>query len=251
MRRFGFSRAALAVLGASVAWVGCSGSNATTAPPSDDGGTTVEAGGGADVDGDSGSLDGRDATTDDVPITYGECSEFSKCGGDIRGEWTVSGGCVRQDAFDAAKAGCPGFTESDVSIFANGTLVATSTVVERTLTVKFSATFLIPTSCAPIPVNDCSLIAAALQAGATGVPGVPKFDSATCVGVNDACDCDVSVSITEQRSDTYTATDGVITTEDPTRTFEYCAEEGRTTYLETTPPDTNAFQFPVIVEMTK
>ena len=44
---------------------------------------------------------------------------------------------------------------------------------------------------------------------------------------------------------------GVLTTADPTRTFDYCVQGAKTTYSETTPTEEGTFVLPIIVELAK
>lgn len=249
-----FSVAAVVGLTGSVVWIGCSSddpaaTNTTTdAGPEtekDSGSGEVDSGGGqgekdSGAKEDSGSFEG-------VDITYGKCPAFTKCGGDVTGSWKVSGGCVADDAFAEAKTKCPGLQESNVVIKANGTVVATATKITRKTNVQVSAKVTVPKSCSPVP--DCGLIGAGLQTGA--LPGAPKFDKATCTDSGANCDCDVVGTVTEEADDDYTTADGVLTTADPARTFDYCVDGNKTTYKETTAPAQGTFSLPIIVEITK
>ncbi|MBX3209363.1 MAG: hypothetical protein KF764_30300 [Labilithrix sp.] len=246
-----FSLAVVVVLSGSLVWVGCSSDDPpATESSADAGNSNVDAGGGEDA--------GRDpvdtgAPEVDVPppmvdITYGACAAFEKCGGDIAGSWKVSGGCVSSDAFADLKAQCAGFEESDVVIKAGGTVVATATNVKRKTSVKLTAKIALPKICAA-PIENCAVIASGLKSGA--VPGAPKFETATCTDAGTICNCDVAATIDETTDDSYTAADGVVTTTNPTRNFEYCVDGSKTTYTETTPPTAGAFSLPIVVEISK
>jgi len=247
-----FSLAVVVALVGSVSWMGCSDD------PAVDTGTTPDAGTDSQSDsGTNGSDSGSDAGSKEdsggvtgVDISYGNCPEFTKCGGDIVGSWSVSGGCASGDAFAGAKAQCEGLQESDVVIKANGTMVATATTIERKVTVHVSAKVTIPKSCSPVP--DCNLIATGLQTG-VGISGAPKFETATCTDAGANCDCDVAGTMTEETTDDYTAADGVVTTtaESGDRTYEYCVQENKTTFKETTAPVEGQFKLPITVELTK
>jgi len=245
--------AVMVTLAGAVCWAGCSG-DAGSAP-------------GAVVDPDAGTPNGNDAGAEDsggdpvdsgtpedsgpaatVDITYGTCPTFTKCGGDIVGSWKVTGGCVSSDVFAEAKAQCDGLQESDVVIKASGTVVATATKVQRTTTLTLSGKVAVPKSCAQ-GVSNCAFIGAALQSGA--IPGAPKFDTATCTDGGALCNCTVATTVDEKKDDAYTAADGVVTTTDPTRTYDYCVDGNKMTYKETTPPAQGAFALPVIVEVGK
>ncbi|MBX3218754.1 MAG: hypothetical protein KF850_42505, partial [Labilithrix sp.] len=202
--------------------------------------------------GDGGPVDTGAPEADTPPpmvdVTYGTCPAFAKCGGDIVGSWKVSGGCVSSDAFTDLKTQCPGFEESDVVIKANGTVVATATNVVRKTSVKLTGKIALPKACA-MGTDNCSTIALGLTSGV--LPGVPKFETATCTDGGTLCNCDVSVTRDETTDDSYTSADGVVTTTNPTRTFDYCVDGSKTTYVETTPPAPNAFALPIFIEISK
>ncbi len=250
-----FSLAAVVGLAGSVLWVGCSSDD------SKPNANVVDAGGSAN--GDSGSSDSGNGQNESdagskkdsgsftgVDITYGKCPDFTKCGGDIVGSWKVSGGCVGDDAF-AEALNCPGLQASDVAIKANGTVVATATTVERKINVQVSAKVAIPKTCAPAGFQNCAAIATGLQLGI--LPGVPKFDSATCTDAGSNCDCDIVATVNEETSDDYQASGGVLATTGNSgdRTFDYCVNGNKTTYKETTAPKEGEFRLPIIVEVTK
>ena len=249
-----FALAVMVTLAGAVCWAGCSGDAGS--PP------------GAAIDPDAGGSNGSDAGSEDsggdivvdsstpedsgppatVDITYGTCPAFTKCGGDIVGSWKVTGGCVSSDAFAEAKAQCDGLQESDVVIKASGTVVATATKIQRTTTLTLSAKVAVPKACAQ-GISNCALIGAGLQSGA--VPGVPKFDTATCTDAGTSCNCTVATTFEEKSDDSYTTADDVVTTTNPTRTFDYCVAGNKTTYKETTAPAQGTFALPVIVEIAK
>jgi hypothetical protein len=245
-----FSLAAVTALGGSIVWAGCSSEEPATIPPTNDAGDAgpTDAGTSADTGtqqptGDAG--DKKDSgSPPGVDITYGSCSAFTKCGGDLVGSWKVSGGCISSTAFDSAKAKCDGLEESDVVIKASGTVVATATMIERKTSATLTAKVAIPKDCSPLP--DCGLIAAGLQSGA--LPGAPTFDKATCKDSGTICNCDVEATLTEDASDAYTAKDGVVSTTNPDRTFDYCVQGTKLSYEETT--KSKDFQLPFTVELT-
>jgi hypothetical protein len=255
-----FALAAAITLAGTTVWAGCSGGSAVAPAVSNDAGDPNRGDGsnGQDDSGpggrgdtpDSGDKkDSGDNNAPEVPIAYGTCPAFTKCGGEIVGSWKVSGGCLSSDTFAAAKDRCPGLTESDVVIKASGTVVATATTVERKTTVKLSAKVTLPKDGCGFLVPDCGLIGAGLKSGQ--LPGTPKFDDATCTDGGTECNCTVAATVTEDKLDTYTVADGVLTTANPTRTFDYCVQGNKTTYTETTPAQGNAFVLPIIVEITK
>ncbi len=252
-----FSLAGVAALGGLV-WMGCSSDDDKVGP-----------GNGADAGSDSGDGANEDAGDPDsskpdssapkpgVDIAYGKCPAFEKCGGELLGDWKVTGGCLSEDTFAKAKEAC-GIEERDVVIKAEGTVKVTAENVERKTTIYLDGKVKIPKACATgLPITpSCDLFEAFLK-GATppvgNVPPIPKFDEATCTDLGDACDCAASTALREDSSDEYTTEDGVLTTAGAKpMTYEYCVKENKTTYRDTTPtaggkPPTLQF----VIEITK
>jgi hypothetical protein len=239
MLRTSLSLAAVVVAG-SVAWLACSGSSGTVGPSTpDDAGTsgpgTLDDSGGGTTGGDSGpSGQGvPDAGPGAVAITYGTCPAFTKCGGDITGNWKLTGGCLSSDTFTAFKKQCPGLKESNVQIQASGTIDATATQLNRQTTIAVIANLEVPKSCSPVP--SCALIESGLKTPVFGV----AFDNATCTENGALCECLVSTTYHDNENSTYTTTpDGTLTTPptgtQPTRTFDYCVAASKLTFTETT-----------------
>jgi len=253
MNKAYFSLAGIAALGGMV-WMGggCS-SDEVTPSTGDAGGGGTSSGnngdsGGPAADNDSGSSGNVDSgsssgNTPTTPIKYGQCTAFQKCGGDVLGSWKVTGGCLSEDQFAAAKAKCAGLVESNVDIKGDGTVVIDAAKVQRKTTVSVSAKVLIPKSCSPLP--DCSAIQAGLEFGFEGL----KFDKAACADKGANCECDVVSSRVEDTNDAYTvSSDGVLTTQNPTRTYDYCVTANKNVYKETT---TSPKPLDLIVELTK
>src|SRR5436190_1748658 len=108
----------LAIVSTTAAWVGCSGTgNGNVNADSPEGGSGAEGGrpeGGFEEGGneDAPAVDAKadvPLTGAFVPIAYGaaKCPAFTKCGGDEKGVWNVTGGCVTEEAFAQAKSQCP------------------------------------------------------------------------------------------------------------------------------------------------
>jgi hypothetical protein len=231
-------------------WTGCSGSSA-------DGVTTADAGGGG-TDGstaaDGGGSDGSsaaDAAKDTgvdaaltgafATITYGSCPTFTACGGDVKGTWNVSGGCVSSDLFKAAKQQCPGIVESNVVFQARGYVTADATTVTRNTEVKFTAKLAIPSNC-KAAVGACATVGSALVFA--GLKTATCTDDAGTGG----CNCDVGDTIADTSSDAYVTAGNTLTTGSSTsaRTFDYCVAGSKLSYIETT-----AKAIPVTFELTK
>ena len=218
-------------------WVGCS-STVVESTADAGGNTPVEAGGQQETgpiaeggtDASTDSADGASPLGPFVAITYGNCAAFTPCGGDPIGSFSMTGGCVGNGAFAAAKAQCAGIVESDVVIQARGTVVTNATTIVRNTEVKLAAKLAIPASCVTQAGGSCATIEA-------GITFVGKLDSASCAtdGAG-GCNCTVGDTTAETTTDTYTKTATSITTGTGTteRTFDYCVTGNELKYLETT-----------------
>ena len=232
----------LTALAFSAWWMGCSGSTANNAAtavdsgPAETGGGNPEAGipetGGQDAPADTG-VDSA-LTGPFVDISYGvaSCPAFTPCGGDPKGTWNVTGGCISEAAFDAAKMQCPGLMESNVKFKARGNVTATATTIARHTEVKFSATLAIPKACKDgVPGATCAVVGQALVA-------FGGLATATCTddAVSGGCNCDVSDSTTDQTmAEAYTTSGNTLSTAGPpARTFDYCVAGNEIKYKETT-----------------
>ncbi len=227
------------IVAGAACWVGCGGdsTNGTTANP--DAGGTPEGGGTPDTgtpDSSSGGLDAAKDTGTDAPvtgpfvtITYGAatCPAFTPCGGDPKGSWTVTGGCVTEEIFAPAKQQCPGIVESKVKIEARGTVVANAATITRKTEVKFAATLAIPKVCKD-QIGPCATVSQALIFG--GVKTAVCTDDAVTLG----CNCDVTNPAVDNTSDAYTTAGNTLTTGAPPRTFDYCVAGNEIKYKETT-----------------
>lgn len=182
-----------------------------------------------------------------VPITYGNCEAFTACGGDVKGYWTVSGGCLSDDFLADFKQGaCAGVKESDVVINASGSFDVADTTMDRKLTLQLTAKVEIPQACIDslitIPgANTCAGVEAGLKSPL--LSGVPSFDSVTCTDVTDGCACDVSVKEEDEAEDNYTVSGNTITAD--VRTFDYCVDGTKAKLQET------SGSIPVIVDLTR
>lgn len=255
------SAASAIVLCSLAVWPGCGGSEAATPRLRDsDSGTKSDASANVDEDEDAGTVDsgtgtpvdaGSDATSTLPPpatIVYGTCPAFTPCGGEATGTWTVTGGCLSDATFAAVKqAPCDGVQESDVVLKAAGTLTANGGKITRNTKVEMTAKLAVPKACAEqAPGGSCAIF----QYGLTTEiqPGTPPFfDTATCTS-NGAggCNCNVSKTTAENTVNDYTASGNVLTTTDPTRTFDYCVQGTKISYKETTEGS-----LPIVVELTK
>lgn len=237
-----------------VAWLGCGGSEATTNGSSSSGGTT-DSGSETSTTSDSGPSDSGGGSTVDVKfdgnidapevtITYGTCPAFTPCGGDEKGTWKVTGGCLSDEIVADAKTACPGFTTSNEVIKAKGIVTADGTNVVRQTQVKLTAKAFVPFtgSCAQAGGN-CQLLAL----GATQL----GFDKATCVAADGGggCDCDVEQSVVNASSATYTKSGNTITTSGGD-TFDYCVAGAKLSYKQTNGQG-NQPPFPLVLELAK
>ena len=230
----------VALAGVMTVWVGCSSDDTPASTASTDAGTpsTVDSGsnGTGSVDSGNGTTGGLDGG---VSITYGTCQTFAKCGGDVVGNWKVTGGCFDKSTFDDARKLCPGLQESDVVIQAAGTLSFTATDTTRNTTVKLTGKIFVPTAdptCSSANGQNCAFLPIGLtQLGS----GALKFDTATCTDTTSpskGCNCDVTKTTTDDATQPYTkSSDGdTLDLTSPTQTYDYCISGGTNTYLETT-----------------
>jgi hypothetical protein len=229
-------------------WIGCGGSE-----------ETAPGGGGTDSGTDATTAtDGSKAETSapvdapfdgfidapEVTLTFGTCDTFTPCGGDEKGSWKVSGGCLSDSFLAAAADACAGFTTSNETIKAKGIVTADGTTIIRRTEVKLTAKAFIPLSCAPGGFNNCNAIAA-------GAQFQYGFDKATCVAndAGDGCNCDIEETASENATDTYTKSGNTITTSDG-ETFDYCVAGSKLTYTQTSASGNQA-PLPLFIELTK
>lgn len=221
-------------------WTGCSSDSTSPATTDDAGGGGTEAGGNTEAGGgtDAGKTDApADTGTVDsavtgpfVSIQYGGCAAFAPCGGDEKGLWKITGGCVSEAIFEQAKGACPTLVEKDVKFEGRGSVNADGTNIERKVELKFSATFEIPASCKTQNPLGSTCTAAEQGLKFAGVKTATCKDAAAGGG----CDCDVTNEFGETTKDTYTTAGNTLTSANPARTFDYCVAGTSITYRETT-----------------
>ena len=224
-------------------WAGCSSDATPASTANNDAGTdsTLDSGSNGTNTVDSGSNNGL---AGGVNITYGACATFAKCGGNVVGDWKVTGGCLSPDTFTDAKAQCPGLQESNVVIQASGTLDFTATNVTRDTTIALTGSVFIPLggTCPATTNYSCGILGIGLTSKDLA-PGGLYFDSATCTDAttpSKGCNCNVAKKITDASTQTYvTTTDGTLTTTSSStppasQTFDYCINGTTDTYFETT-----------------
>jgi hypothetical protein len=232
--------AAVSLFACAAVWVGCGGDSATTGTVTDAGNPTAETGptneGGAGTDSgpsDSSTMPDASITGPYLDIQFGSCPALTACGGDPTGLWKVTGGCVDDTVFDAAKAQCMGLTATNVKFQARGTVVADATTIQRKTDVKFTATFAIPAAC-----KNANPIGMTCAAAAQGIKLAGGLDTATCTDdtATGGCTCDVGSTTLDSTSDAYTTSGNVLTTGAGTtaRTYDYCVMGSEIKYKETT-----------------
>jgi hypothetical protein len=236
MLRRSFSLASVVGLGGLVVFAGCS-DDPSPAAGRDAGPSSTDSG--ADPQ-DSGSTTPDSGQAPGATITYGTCPAFTKCGGDLLGSWKVSGGCLSEDTFAAAKTQCPGLKETDVVITASGTVDVTATNVNRDVSISLTGKVAVPKTC--LEGAPC----AALGLGLTNpllAPGGLAFKTATCTDGTDVCNCDVATTRDDKSDVGYTTTpDGTLTIPASgaakEQTYDYCVAGSKLTYTETTATQT-------------
>jgi hypothetical protein len=233
-------------------WTGCSSDPATGTNNPDGGGGTPEGGSTADS-ATPDSSGGTDAATDTgvdaalsgpfLPISYGaaSCPAFAACGGNVKGSWTLTGGCVTEALFAPAKAQCAGIVESNVKIEARGTVVADAVTITRKTDVRFSATLAVPGAC--LMGGSCAQLGPVIVA-------LAKLKTAACVSDGGTgCTCNVTNDVNNDTADAYTIAGNTLTTGAgaSARTYDYCVAANEIKYKETTA----ATDTPAIFVLTK
>lgn len=196
-----------------------------SANPNDSGsGPTEDAG---PKPGDGGADAGRDAAIDapEVNVTFGTCAAFTPCGGDEKGTWKLTGGCVSNSFLDEAKKECPGFTTTGDKITARGLMTADGTKMSVDTEAKYTTKASVPYTCSPI--KAC----AAIQVAATAQFG---FDKATCVenAGKTGCDCDLEKTQRISQSNVaYTKSGNTLKTN--TADYDYCVAGTKFSFTDT------------------
>lgn len=233
-------------------WTGCSGESDGEPPatPGDDAGPGADANPEPQGPPDEDKDDEKRPDPKTVPIEYGQCADFNACGGDFKGYWTVSGGCLSDEFLADFKQGeCAGVKEKDVVIKASGSLDVRDKTMVRKVTLDLSAKVEIPQACIDsfeLPGGgSCALVQLGLTLPFPDSP-LPSFDTATCTQIADGCECEVAVTDVDEAEIDYTASGNTVTTEDPSRTFDYCVSGNKNTFKETT-----SGSIPVVIELTK
>jgi hypothetical protein len=217
-----------------ILWLGCGGSESGTSSSS---GGTTDSGPDTSSPADSSNSDTGNITdakwdgfidAPEVDLTYGTCPTFDACGGDEKGSWKVSGGCLSDDLLKDAKNACPGLTTSNEVIKAKGTVDADGTNLVRHTQVKVTAKAFIPfTGQCGMLGTDCSVVA-------FGAKAQLGFDTVDCVSADGGggCDCTIGDTIIDNSTGTYTKNGNTITT-DGGDTFDYCVAGSKLTYTQT------------------
>jgi hypothetical protein len=184
--------------------------------------------GGGTGGGATGGGTGGGSTDAGMPPTFNltfaaSCGSQPTCGGNPVGTWFYTAGCIEDAAFSQIQQLCAGATISNKMGTASGSLVFTPTTVTRSIT--GSVTFSMHATDA-FCIQSC--------------PNLPSFlatygVSGTCTGTATACDCTWTAPFGSSGTDSYTASNGVITlTSGNPRTFAYCVTGGTMQYTETT-----------------
>jgi hypothetical protein len=164
----------------------------------------------------------------------GSCGKVNPCGGDITGDWTITGACVSNEAATMQIAsilpGCTTAMVTSTSVKASGSAsfdANMSYTLTRTLTSSGKAT--IPPSCLMVAgvMLSCAAADALIQQYiATNPMGV---QSAHCSGT-DTCVCDVTLApTTTTEMGTYATAGTAVTLTTSTGTVgvaDYCVQKG-------------------------
>ena len=173
----------------------------------------VDAGGTSDIDagGGGGADAGGGGEAPDVTISIAEsCEDVTPCGGDLLGSWHYTAGCL-EDPFGPLYDECPSATVSEQVATARGTITVGPFEVGQDATVHVSARVYVPAECS---AGMCELVEASLA-------GV--VDSASCAPESGGCDCEVEVTDSIVRNDTYTISGGILTSGSGER-YAFCVD---------------------------
>ena len=160
-----------------------------------------------------------------IPLTFmANCGAVSPCAGNEVASWVYSAGCVDDSAFSrltalATQYGC-GSSISNKNGAIAGSVVFDGTSVHRVVVGRINFTFSATGACASSQV--CPLVSGLLPAGITG----------SCAVAGAACDCQLSVDIGENGSQTYTY-DGGVATLGSGETFDSCIAGSTMRFRET------------------
>jgi hypothetical protein len=235
--------AGLSFFACTAVWLGCGGSSATTAATPDAGiptaeaGTTPEAGSSTDSGiADASTKPDASITGPYLDIQFGNCPALAACGGDPKGLFKVTAGCVDDTIFAGAKMQCPGLTVTNPKFQARGSVLADATTITRKTDVKFTATFGIPKACKDGigAGTTCADVATAIMLGA-GLDMAMCTDAMAPAPAGD-CTCDVGSTTLDNTTDMYTTAGNVLTTGSgaTARTYDYCVMGSEVKYHETT-----------------
>jgi len=149
------------------------------------------------------------------------CGNVAPCGGDIVGNWTITGACVSEPT--TADPSCPGYAVSNVSATESGTVSYTAAgTYSATFTRTLQYTETIPATC--IDPATCADLA-----DTYALLGV----SASCAGTT-VCTCSVATSGTGSETGTYATSGTTLTATDTVSgdvdTMAYCVQ-GNTVHL--------------------
>lgn len=164
------------------------------------------------------------------------CGAFTPCGGNVVGNWTITGSCFGGAATDSA---CPGATSNFSGIKMAGTVNLTAAMTYVTsATISGNAEVTLPNSCLMQP--GLSLTCAdlnALYALALAEPDSP-LSAASCRANGNACACSFTFRPTPSvEQGTYVTAGNTLTmtsTSDPTPSVnEYCVTGNKMNLKET------------------
>lgn len=247
-----FGLAALLAV-STVFWAGCSSSDDTTndATP-DSGANKADTGTGDDDDDDTdqdAGTDGGKASGDTVAVPYdttgNSCKSVEACGGDPKGTWKYADGTCLQ-TIELAKEICPAAVISDITI--TGTLEIGAAAKRNS---KMAAKAKLPRACIDKLTGkegyDCSAVAIGLtlpykenpQQGDVSGLGLTK---ATCTGGTGDCNCDIFLDDVKNQSYTLQK-DGKQIKFDDGKTFDFCVEGDKLSYIDTTANNPMPFTF--------
>ncbi len=150
------------------------------------------------------------------------CPSTTSCGGAVEGTWSYTGGCAELDLSGLTSA-CPGASITNTSATVTAQVAFAGGNVSRAYTVTGKATLDVPASCS-VPAGGCAAVQSDMAAGTT---------TASCADDGSSgCKCDVTTTLSDEGSTTYTVQGDTIVTGDGNE-YAFCVQGNGMNYRHT------------------
>ncbi len=178
------------------------------------------------LDAGTPGVDGGTLFPPTVPLTFmATCGPVAPCAGNEIGNWMYSAGCIDNSAFTllsglVAQLGCTSTISGKNGAIA-GAVVFDGTNVHRNVVGLVNFHFAaVGQTCVAL----CSNVSGQLPAGMTG----------TCAATGSACECDLSFDLSDNLTQPYTYTGGMLATATSMEQYNTCITGPSLAYRETT-----------------